>query len=426
MVRFTRDSLNSLQFNPYPLISPALTQESFASPANGTAFAPSAGSHAFGSNQSPIEALQEQQRHFQEQLTLLQHQQRQIQATAAVVAASTSGSNTSPYGPSRAEMTPGGGGHSGGTTSISTPSPGYFSPLTSPALEASSRHYSAFTPGYPNNGRAAHPLSALSSPALNPIGSSGGAQQTLSPALQPQNESEMADPEYIRALVGLLDSQNAHQGFPTQSDKMPQPQQATGPHRTAPQKSRPSPLVKATSRKSHSRHGSLNTLGMPQSGTFSLPSSPISTKFPHMGPPIPFLPPATIDQRGAAAAAAAQAALSTVSTPSPVDLSAMMPPPPLPSSLKSLIPMTPASLMNLDKLPDESPKKGVKSSARIARRGTAGSIGQQVVSGKKGQTPIKITGNGKRMLAIRPSASFSMRHGGFRLKSVCSSSNTGS
>jgi hypothetical protein len=298
---------------------------------------------------------------------LLQHQQRQIQATAAAVAASTSpflaGTNGSSgsgpsSGPSRPATTPGVQHHGGGSAG---PSPGYFSPLTSPALEASNRpQYHHYSPGFGPQQRAPHPLSALSSPALNPIGSSGGAQQTLSPALEPQNNADMADPEYIRALIGMLDDSTQQQTF---SPTMPQHGSAglsplvnasvgsgsgssagTGPHRNAlPAKSRPSPMLRPTHR------GRQPSSGGTHAHTFSLPNSPLVAPKFSAGQTMTHLPPAAIDQRGVQQHLHQTGPASTTSsTPSPVDLSHIMPPPPIPSlTPKGMTPMTPASLMNL-------------------------------------------------------------------------------
>lgn len=442
-----------------PLLSPALSQQqsnsSYASPMHTAGFpstSPFQQAQAYNSlgtnNQqlppSPLEALQIQQRHFQEQLALLQHQQRQMQATAEAVVAAGAGASTSnsPYvaaagtsnsgSSSRMATTPGTGNGHGGPHSANA-SPSYFSPLTSPALEATrgngngngngnhhgfSRHHhhnhnhnqsvsQHYSPGFDprSNKRTPHPLSALSSPALNPIGSSGGAQQTLSPALGPQNNADMTDPEYFRALVGMLDNQgqqvqhqqpqhlhqsngirsnqsrrsltqdslngngsmSAHpspiniQSIDTASLSSPLvgPSSATstsgpGPNRhSLPVRTRPSPMIKPTpaQRGHHSRNGStqhspiVNT-SLQQQQRYSN-YSPMAT-VPHPN----YLPPAAIDQRGVQQHQHQQhqMTLSTTSeTPSPVDLSTIMPPPPIPgtSGVKGVIPMTPATLMNL-------------------------------------------------------------------------------
>lgn len=427
-----------------PLLSPALSQQNnsnYASPATHASF-PSNPSHnvSFGQNRSPLEQLQEQQRHFQEQLLVLQEQQKQLQATAAAVAASSSpyvlasGSNSA--GPSRITTTPNvGGQHSGGTT----PSPAFFSPLTSPALEASSRaiQYQTYSPAvsaHSHNSRPAHPLSALSSPALNPIGSSGGAQQTLSPALEPQQNQDLADPDYIRALVGFLDSQgqpdngggNNHQ--PYQSSMIGHQRSSasssplagssvgtgTGPHRSAlPTKSRPSPMMKPTNHRSHHRQSSSST-----TGGFSLPGSPLITRYNPNMPGVGYLPPAAVDHRGVQ-----QALSSDHSTPSPVDLSAIMPPPPVPNQSgtpKGFKPMTPASLMNLghQHLSQQSqqvdtnglPKRQAvlkaaavvpSSSKAVPRKSTNGALPGMINGGKKIGKAMPTAG-GKRALAMRP------------------------
>lgn len=390
---------------------------------------------------SPLEALQIQQRHFQEQLALLQHQQRQMQATAEAVVAAGAGAgvstSNSPYvaaagtsnsgSSSRMATTPGTGNGHGGPHSANA-SPSYFSPLTSPALEATrgngngnhhgfSRHHhnqtvsQHYSPGFDprSNKRTPHPLSALSSPALNPIGSSGGAQQTLSPALGPQNNADMSDPEYFRALVGMLDNQGQqtlqHQQPPQHHQQQHQqsngglrsnqsrrsltqdsgnggmssahpspinvqsidtaslssplvgPSSATstsgpGPNRhSLPVRTRPSPMIKPTpaQRGHHSRNGS--TQHSPIVNT-SLQQQQRYNNYVHGMATVPhpnYLPPAAIDQRGVQQHQHQMTLSTTSETPSPVDLSTIMPPPPIPGSsgVKGVIPMTPATLMNL-------------------------------------------------------------------------------
>lgn len=310
---------------------------------------------AYGGNAShhALQQLQHQQRHFQEQLQLLQEQQKQLQATAAAVAAATGSPYLMPQGSSSGQQGQNQGPsrnqnghnsqHSGGGA-VSTPSPGsYFSPLTSPALEpavsrsaalrAAAAHLSPAIHSS-NQQRAPHSLSALSSPALNPVGSLGGAQQTLSPALEPQGNSDLADPEYLNALQGLLDSNNSNTSASSDQREYHSPMLGpssggnTGPHRSLPAKSRPSPMMKPTHRHRQANSG-------------SLPSSPMAFKVPQGG--VGFLPPAAIDQRHH------QPQGPPSNTPSPVDLAQIMPPPPVPapSRPKSLMPMTPASLMNL-------------------------------------------------------------------------------
>lgn len=444
-------------------------------------------------SRSPLEALQIQQRHFQEQLALLQHQQRQLQATAEAVAAASnspyvSGTNPS-SGSSRPVTTPGvGGGHS------SNPSPSYFSPLTSPALEASGRaggfarqqhQHQNYSPNFdPRTKRQPHPLSALSSPALNPIGSSGGAQQTLSPALAPQNNTDMSDPDYYRALVGMLDGSNQlHQQQQQQlqnqqrqqrqmsqdgsgslsqytspaalqyidtsalSSPMVGPSSATsnsgqgyshamnngsgpGPNRQAlPSRTRPSPMIKPSPglRGHHSRHGSTSA--------HHSPNVNFNGRYNHASVPQPqpnYLPPAAIDQRGVQAHHQQIAQSTHSETPSPVDLTSIMPPPPVPNGLhgngntKAVTPMTPASLMNLgggraavlDTAIQEgqSQGQGKRQAGRAAqvtrpvrKTGTNGNANSTVLNGSgSGSNSTNSSGKkvkiapGKRALAVRP------------------------
>ncbi|WWD01703.1 hypothetical protein V866_008649 [Kwoniella sp. B9012] len=453
--------------NMLPLLSPALSQStsnSFNSPSTQIAFnsqPPSGQLHSNGANRSPLEQLQEQQRQFQEQLAMLQQRQLEMQATAAaVVAASNSspfiGSNPPSAGPSRGVSTPGAG---------VTPNSGFFSPLTSPALEATHRmsqqhmHRQHFSPAFnAQQSRTPHPLSALSSPALNPVGSSGGAQQTLSPALGPQTGADLSDPDYLRALVGMLDGdpqnigQSAQPNY--QSPSMGSSSSAghstilaspalipissgAGPHRhSLPAKSRPSPMLKPTNHRSHQRVPSGTTMN--GNGTFSVPTSPAVQKF-HPNPPpsminMGYLPPSAIEHRNLAPSGAS---MSSASTPSPVDLSHMMPPPPVPTSgstksRKGVAPMTPASLMNLASAPpitnndislDEHsghgavapppppPKRGSSgTSNRMTRKqngtngNTAGGAGDKKTAGKL--VPV---GGGKRALAIRPQSAASSK-----------------
>jgi hypothetical protein len=414
-------------------------------------------------SRSPLEALQIQQRHFQEQLALLQHQQRQLQATAEAVAAASNspyvnGTNPS-SGSSRPVTTPGVGSHS------TNPSPSYFSPLTSPALEATNRsggfrhqhqhhqQHSNYSPNFdPRAKRQPHPLSALSSPALNPIGSSGGAQQTLSPALNPQNNTDMSDPDYYRALVGMLDGsqqvpqqqvqqrqvQQYQQGSTSNysspaalqyidtsalSSPMVGPQSATsnghghgpGPNRQAlPSRTRPSPMIKPSPhiRGHHSRQGSTSVSHSPN----------VQYSQKYNGPSVPqpnYLPPAAIDQRGVQAHHQQIAQSTTSETPSPVDLSTIMPPPPLPNNLngKAVTPMTPASLMNLGgrtadvgntqegaamtKRPIGSRAAQTSRPIRKTVNGTAGTTASGSGTNGAGKK-VKIAPAGKRALAARP------------------------
>ncbi|WWC69731.1 uncharacterized protein I206_103674 [Kwoniella pini CBS 10737] len=467
--------------NMLPLLSPALshsTSTSFHSPSTQIAFNPQSHSSSDqGGNRSPLEQLQEQQRQFQEQLAVLQQRQLEMQATAAAVVAASSnspyvGGSNPPSGPSRPATTPG-----TGTTPTSA---GFFSPLTSPALEATNRfqqqHFSRqqFSPAFnAQQARTPHPLSALSSPALNPVGSSGGAQQTLSPALGPQTGADLSDPDYLRALVGMLDGESQNIGQPAQQSQYHSPSIASsssaghstilaspaliptnstgaGPHRhSLPAKTRPSPMLKPTNHRSHQRVPSGTPNGMGH-GNFSVPTSPAVQKF-HPNPPsanmlnMGYLPPSAIENRNLAPSSTS---ISSASTPSPVDLSHMMPPPPVPSngsskSRKGVAPMTPASLMNLGAAPlnadmaqnqnfrleDQQysqsgivpppapapPKRGTPaSSIRNTRKQSAVTNNSNGNGGKKtaGSKLVPVggsTGNGKRALAIRPHSAAASR-----------------
>lgn len=447
-----------------PLLSPALSnqQSHHASPANSMAFSQHSASNP---SKSPLEQLQEQQRQFQEQLALLQQQQRELQATAAAVAAASSSNYasapgsaaTSPYVTAqnpRPATTPGvNGTHSSG--SLNTPSPGYFSPLTSPALE-SRGHFSQHQQHQYN--RPPHPLSALSSPALNPVGSSGGAQQTLSPALEPQSNADMADPDHVRALVGMLDNagQNGQQGDPLsqiyhspalgpqqhQSSPLVGPVGAgTGPHRQSlPSKTRPSPMMKPINHRSHGKHAS--TSG---GANFTIPTSPAIQRVVQSGVGVPgmgYLPPAAIQPHYSSGSntgtSTGQSAFShsAPSTPSPVDLNQLMPPPPVPANankMKSMAPMTPASLMNLGPgvepavIPREEPESGQATPvAPLKRQGGRASNGNAEVqtktqskrgaatastSARKGASRLAPTAAGKRALAMRPAGDVGVRAG---------------
>ncbi|WVQ78163.1 hypothetical protein IAT38_000246 [Cryptococcus sp. DSM 104549] len=459
-----------------PLLSPALSQHTshsaYNSPMNHVAFNTNGHRNSLPHihSRSPLEQLQEQQRVFQEQLALLQRQQVEMQATAAaVMAASTS---TSPYGaPGSSSLS---GGSRPSTTPGIAPSPGgVFSPLTSPALEATNwprsahqphQHFSpanAFNTQHP---RPPHPLSAMSSPALNPTGSSGGAQQTLSPALGPQNAAELADPEYIRALVGMLDNGTGDPAQPSyQSPSMASTSTAghttilsspalipinqgtgTGPHRQSlPAKSRPSPMLKPTGHRSHHRNSSQGPAGAGAgaTGTYSVPTSPAVQKYhpsaqmpPLNGPGGGYLPASVIEHRQY------HSSVSTTSTPSPVDLSQIMPPPPVPNGNSrakkgGVVPMTPASLMNLGEtsagagtrdvqsqdvvpeahqgfegaVPPPPPPKGKAAAGGAGAGGAGGSKGgkKQAVekgAGKKGAGSKLVPAGaaGKRTIAARP------------------------
>ncbi|WVR04952.1 hypothetical protein IAU60_001964 [Kwoniella sp. DSM 27419] len=463
--------------NMLPLLSPALSQSTsasnFNSPANTMAFAQQqsqAGQPqtSHGGNKSPLEQLQEQQRQFQEQLAALQQRQIEMQATAAAVVAA---SNNSPYigssGPS-----------SGASKPVTTPGvngtpQSFFSPLTSPALEPTGRmqqhnghRHHPFSPAFAGGqSRTPHPLSALSSPALNPVGSSGGAQQTLSPALGPQNGADLNDPDYLQALVGMIDGngppgseqysqqQHQHQIYHSPSITATTAQAhggmlaspalnpvGPGPHRhSLGNKSRPSPMLKPTNHRSHHQR-----VPSGPNGLYSVPTSPAIQKY-HPTPPsmggMGYLPPSSIDHRHLHSSAAS---LSTASTPSPVDLSQIMPPPPVPNgnskSTKGVAPMTPASLMNLgsatvvpdsvlvgqaqhEHLPSErsqsaapAPPAGPKRAPAPAARSSARKVQATATTAgaaapappTKGATATKLAPagaaarGGKRALAIRP------------------------
>ena len=349
------------------------------------------------SQPSPIEALKAQQRHFHQQLILLQQQQRQLEATAAAVASSpylnnvnpnTQNQNSAPgssSGPSRpmTVTTPGvSAPHSAGSLG----SPGYFSPLTSPALDAPAR---AYFPNSHGSRSRPHPLSALSSPALNPVGSSGGAQQTLSPAFGPQSGQGLADPEYLSSLANFMDMANQQayanqqlQNYTNNNNVNPYGNSqiyhspalsstshahssplvhaaGPGPNRQSlPSKSRPSPMMKPTNGNGNGRPGKRDSIG----GAFSVPSSPVTSRHPkNATPSVHSLPPAAIQPRHLSGTPLAP---STSSTPSPVDLAQMMPPPPVPMPTAShfktqpalapvqgqgVAPMTPATLMNMSR-----------------------------------------------------------------------------
>ncbi|KAK4683731.1 hypothetical protein P7C73_g6496, partial [Tremellales sp. Uapishka_1] len=372
-----------MDYNNVPLLSPALSLH----PGNSN-FASPVFSHA---PQNQLEQLQEQQRQFQEQLLRLQQQHEQLQASAAAVAV-----HISPHLQGNASA-------SGSSKATASPGQGYFSPLTSPALGPTAlrnqhQHQYAYSNG--SGSRPPHPLSALSSPALNPSGFSGGAQQTLSPALGPQADS--SDPEYLRLLVGMLDNhptQNQDQSEHLHQDPNPNQNQnhhqnhnqnpnqnqthlqnhtqynspSLGPIRgSLPMKSRPSPMMKPTTHRSHHRQSS------------SVTNSPLTFRQP-LGSTVP--PPMF-------------SSASTVSTPSPVDLSHMMPPPPLPGAngRKAVVPMTPASLMNLG----SGERAPVKKGKNVAAKGKKSSTVPV--------TPVDVSGKpGKRTTAIRPKGGVAVR-----------------
>lgn len=365
----------------------------------------------------------------------MQQQQQQLQATAAAVAPTYS----SPYTPGSA---PGSGhawpvvprvhgSHSAG--SASTPSPGVFSPLTSPALDASTRaaQIASHHDVSPSHGshlhHGPHPLSALSSPALNPVGSSGGGQQTLSPALNALNNAEMADPDYIRALVGFLEGQqqqqsgdHAHSLYSSPVIRSAQPEPLSspfvgpslraGPNRQSlPAKSRPSPMMKPTTHGSHSRQSSASALP----GHFSVPSSPVAQRYHPTVPGMSHLPPAVVDHHGVQQYHhSSQRGRSESSTPSPVDLSQIMPAPPVPKrngGPSKLTPMTPASLMNLGRsaiaveLHQSQPVPAPKGQV-TTRKAASVSFSPTLASTKKAVNGMKAAAasGGRRASAIRP------------------------
>ncbi|KAL7422136.1 hypothetical protein Q5752_002779 [Cryptotrichosporon argae] len=444
-----RGDLEGINMSALPLLSPALTHNppssSFASPLVQPTYAAAAPPPG---NPSAIEQLQLQQQQFQQQLSMLQHQQRQLEAAAAAVAAASA--HTSPYvAPHNPAVTP--GFAPGSTGSMGAPSPGYFSPLASPALEATlgrrqslalaspALHPHAHAHGHAHaNGhghgqmpaRAAYPLSALSSPALNPVGSSGGANQTLSPALGPAHGADLGDPDFLAAFQGALEpphagvahthphahalaqQQQQQLSHPPSSLASPAMAPTTGPHRNSlPAKSRPSPMMKPTAR-THVRHAS-----------GSVPPSPLAFRAGHSTAAAGSgaLSPATLDHRGyvqhqhqlAAGSLAASASASASSTPSPVDLCAIMPPPPVPApqAHRSVMPMTPASLMNMG---DARARAG--SSAQLAAHAEAGkragpstraaAAKRAPPAPKKGSRLVPAGGAAaaKRALAIRPGA----------------------
>ena len=435
------------------------------------------------SEPSPIEALKAQQRHFHQQLILLQQQQRQLEATAAAVASSPYLNNANPSqsapgsssGPSRplTVTTPGvSAPHSAGSLG----SPGYFSPLTSPALDAPVRAYLPQSHGSAGRSRP-HPLSALSSPALNPVGSSGGAQQTLSPAFGPQSGHGLADPEYLSSLAGFMDMANqqayAHQqlqnfnpnngpysGANSQIYHSPALSSTShahssplvhasgpGPNRQSlPSKTRPSPMMKPTngngSGNGNGRSGKRDSLG----GAFSVPSSPVTSRHHKTTatPSMHSLPPAAIQPRHLSGTPLAGP--STSSTPSPVDLAQMMPPPPVPMPIamhskaqppqaqvlglgvSGVSPMTPATLMNMGRkdatVPEpngtnSAPKRGSTSTATsgpntnnksASTRKLAAQVPSNGTGAKRGATSrLAVNTAGKRALAMRPPTGVAVR-----------------
>jgi len=145
-----------------------------------------------------------------------------------------------------------------------------------------------------------------------------------------------------------------------------------------------------------------------------------------------FLPPAAIDQRGVQQQQQQQqqqSISSTHSTPSPVDLAQIMPPPPVPaqgSRPKSLMPITPASLMNLGKPEAEAEAESSKSGAAAAAAAAPASAPPVRAAAKKAATVIapasqpapkrgsRLVPSGgaaaaKRALAIRPPGGVGVR-----------------
>lgn len=408
------------KFHAMPLLSPALSQHTnsnYNSPVAQVAFPSREQQH---NQHHALEQLQHQQRQFQEQLALLQEKQLQLQASAAAAVAAASGSPYLASSQQQGRQSGSSGGASANSVTTPSPSGGYFSPLTSPALEpavsrsaalrAAAAHLSPAL--HSQQHRNPHPLSALSSPALNPVGSSGGAQQTLSPALGPQSGTEMDDPEYLSALQGILDGASQHQQQQQQQQNSyhgspviaaaGSSSSGTGPHRSLPAKSRPSPMMKPTNHRSHVR----------QPSSTSVPTSPMAFKAGQGG--MGYLPPAAIDQRGVQMVTQQQAgSMSAASTPSPVDLAQIMPPPPVPSQGRPKIPMTPASLMNLSKDEEHSPESPelpaappVRAAAKKATSAIAPSAQQ-----KRGSRLVPAPGSAaaKRALAIRPPGGVGVR-----------------
>jgi hypothetical protein len=192
--------------------------------------------------------------------------------------------------------------------------------------------------------------------------------------------------------------------------------QGPGPNRQSlPSRTRPSPMIKPSPahRSHHSRHGSTSAQ--------QSPNVPTSQRFSGASVPQPnYLPPAAIDQRGVIAHHQQLAQSTTSETPSPVDLSTIMPPPPVPNGVvKAVTPMTPASLMNLggraaveqNNAESQAGPSKRQVGARAAQNtrpvrkavtsGTASvtsSANNSSANGKK----VKIAPAGKRALAARP------------------------
>ncbi|WVO17026.1 hypothetical protein L204_104713 [Cryptococcus depauperatus] len=432
------DNLGQSEMAPWaqPEGMPQTSQSAYSSPATHATFMPAVHRNSLPplSSKSPIEQLQEQQRQFQEQLAMLQRQQLEMQATAAAVIAASS-----PYVGSSTQ-----GSNTTTTPSVCASPAAFFSPLTSPALEATNRTSHHFSPAFGGQkSRAPHPLSTMPSPALNPTGSSGGASQTLSPALNPHNAVDMADPEYMLALNEILDSNGRTTPVGEQQPVYPSPSApsgnallsspalypsnvGTGPHRQSlPVKSRPSPMLKPSNHRSSHRN----------SGNTSVPTSPAVQRY-HPDASMPsalnsgsggqsgFLPPSAIENR-----VPSNVSVTSSSTPSPVNLNQMMPPPPVPAgnnkSRKAVLPMTPALLMNLSPAnsiqpqerhkpiqgysvpPPSAPKRQNPGSSVSTMPKATGKGGQKRAAGSK----MMSVGNPRRALAARPHSGVGVRAG---------------
>lgn len=266
------------------------------------------------------------------------------------------------------------------------------------------------------------------------------------------------DSDYFRAFMGMLDGDNSRNSTP--AGELPQPSYqspsmtststagnstiisspalypqgaGTGPHRQSlPFKSRPSPMLKPTHHRSHHRNSG--------SGNVSVPSSPAVQKY-HPDASMPpasmnsSLPPPAMEHRQVQS----NLSVSTASTPSPVDLSHIMPPPPVPAgkpkalkTRKSVLPITPASLMNLGSAeqhesqsipPPHLPKSQASSESNsstptVTPATSFGSTSKQAAGKKQasGQAGKKTAGSKlvpvgttKRALAMRPQTTVGVR-----------------
>lgn len=278
-----------------------------------------------------------------------------------------------------------------------TPNAEYFSPLGSPAL-------------VPINGQQQRPGHRGPGGAVRHARMSEGLQQTISPALLPQVDG----PNGVPALQDSLNGESSRQEWanflgqsadavstppmadgseprsllnspstamsgnhPLASSSTPQGNNGRspglGPHRSNTGKTRPSPMIKPTHRP--------NRASMNGKGHMSVPASPLVAAFTSV--PDPQLQQAT---RSAFLESTVSASGSTGSgSLSPVDLSAiLMPPPPVPGqpSGQSVAPMTPAALMQMAGGPQAGPsgKDAVRSannsqsSSPIVPRGRKASV----------------------------------------------------